>query len=144
MMKALCVFACLCLAVVATSKQGFAAGLNAEMTGYVQGLESQAKSQDKGFKAFDAERGKKIFFETHPNAKNGPISCSTCHTPDLKKSGKTLVGKTIDPLAPSANRNRLTNAKETEKWLTRNFKQVYGREGTAKEKGDVLKFIAAQ
>nr|WP_237754269.1 DUF1924 domain-containing protein [Geobacter sp. OR-1] len=62
----------------------------------------------------------------------------------MKKSGKTLVGKGIDPLAPSANKNRLVSVKETEKWLSRNFKQVYGREGTPREKGDVLKFISAQ
>lgn len=133
-----------CLVAALTPGLGRAAGLNAEMTKYVQGLEAQAKKQDNGFKGFDAERGKKIFFEVRPNDKSGTISCATCHTPDLKKSGKTLVGKAIEPLAPSANKKRLTDVKETEKWLTRNFKQVYGREGTAKEKGDVLKFISAQ
>jgi len=133
-----------CLAVAIFPGLGLAAGLNAEMTKFVQGLESQAKKQESGFKAFDPERGRKIFFEVRPNDKNGPISCATCHTSDLKKSGKTLVGKTIDPLAPSTNKARLTNVKETEKWLLRNFKQVYGREGTAREKGDVLMFINAQ
>jgi hypothetical protein len=54
------------------------------------------------------------------------------------------VGKTIDPLAPSVNQNSLTNVKKIKKWLLRNFKQVYGREGDAKEKGDVLMFINAQ
>ena len=135
--------AAICLAVAMTPALSPAAGFNAEMTKYMQSLESQAK-KESGFKGFDAERGKKLFFETRPNDKSGPISCATCHTSDLKKSGKTLVGKAIEPLAPSANPKRLTDVKETEKWLARNFKQVYGREGTAKEKGDVLTFISKQ
>jgi cytochrome c peroxidase len=138
------VITAVCLVAALTPGIGLAAGLNAEMTKYLQGLEAQAKKQESGFKGFDAERGKKLFYETRPNDKTGTISCATCHTPDLKKSGKTLVGKAIEPLAPSVNKKRLTDAKETEKWLTRNFKQVYGREGTAREKGDVLTFINAQ
>jgi hypothetical protein len=122
----------------------FSADFNPETKQFMQDLETQAKKQESTFKGFDPERGKKLFFEEHPNEKTGKISCATCHTSDLKKSGKTLVGKPIDPLAPSVNRNRLTNVKEIEKWLLRNFKQVYGREGTAKEKGDVLMFINIQ
>lgn len=136
-------FMAVCL-IAATPGFGRAAGFNPEMTKYVQGLETQAKKQEGGFKGFDAARGKKLFFDAQPNAKSGPLSCATCHTEDLKKSGKTLVGKVIPPLAPSTNKTRLTNVKETEKWLLRNFKQVYGREGTAREKGDVLMFINAQ
>jgi hypothetical protein len=54
------------------------------------------------------------------------------------------VGKPVDPLAPSVNRKRLTDVQEVEKWLLRNFKQVYNREGTAREKGDALVFINRQ
>lgn len=141
-MKVTSMISAVCLGALMTPALGIA-GFNAEMTKYVQGLETQAK-KESGFKGFNAERGKKLFFEVLPNAKSGTISCATCHTSDLKKSGKTLVGKAIEPLAPSANKKRLTDVKETEKWLARNFKQVYGREGTAREKGDVLTFIAAQ
>jgi hypothetical protein len=123
---------------------GLAAGLNAEMTKFVQGLEEQAKIEGSGFTGFDPERGRKIFFDERPNDKTGTIACATCHTADLKKAGKTLVGKVVEPLAPSVNKLRLTNAKDVEKWLLRNFKQVYGREGTAQEKGDALMFINAQ
>ncbi len=122
----------------------FSADFHAETKQFMQMLERQAKMQDSAFTGFDPERGKRIFFEEHPSEKLGKISCSTCHTADLKKSGKTLVGKTIEPLAPSINKKRLTDVKEIEKWLLRNFKQVYGREGTAKEKGDVLMFINTQ
>ncbi|MGC6761826.1 DUF1924 domain-containing protein, partial [Escherichia coli] len=34
--------------------------------------------------------------------------------------------------------NRFTNKAEIEKWLKRNFNDVYNREGTALEKGDVI------
>jgi len=143
-MKIQSVLTAACLMAVITPGLGGAAGFNPEMTKYLQGLEAQAKTQDSGFKGFDPERGKKIFLETRPAEKGGTISCVTCHTADLKKSGKTQVGKAITPLAPSVNKNRLISVKETEKWLGRNFKQVYGREGTAREKGDVLTFINAQ
>lgn len=132
------------LFIMIAPMSGVTADFNAETKKFMQELETQAKKQDRSFKGFDAERGKKLFLEEHPNEKTGKISCATCHTSDLKTSGKTLVGKTIDPLAPSINKKRLTDVKEVEKWLLRNFKQVYGREGTSREKGDVLTFINAQ
>jgi hypothetical protein len=46
--------------------------------------------------------------------------------------------------APSANPKSLTDVAEIKKWLKRNFNDVYGREGTAKEKGDVLTFLLKQ
>ena len=36
---------------------------------------------------------------------------------------------------------RLTDVNEIEKWLKRNFNDVYNREGTAMEKGDVITYI---
>jgi len=47
----------------------------------------------------------------------------------------------IEPLSPTTNPQRLTDVKEVTKWLRRNFKDVYNREGTATEKGDVLTYI---
>jgi cytochrome c peroxidase len=143
-MKVLYVITAVLFAVTISPDLGYSAGFNAEMTKYLQELEAQSKKQESGFKGFDAERGKKLFFEVKTNEKIGSISCATCHTPNLKNSGKTLVGKVIEPLAPSVNKNRLTDVKETKKWLARNFKQVYGREGTPREKGDVLTFISKQ
>lgn len=129
----------------ASSGVSFSASrFNPEMTAFVEGLEKQAHKDDSSFKGFDAERGRKIFFEEHPNEKLGKISCATCHTSNLKNQGKTTAGKAIEPLAPSANSKRLTNVKDVEKWLLRNFKQVLNREGTAHEKGDALMFISSQ
>ncbi|MFA7383927.1 MAG: DUF1924 domain-containing protein [Desulfurivibrionaceae bacterium] len=138
------VFIAVCLVVTIFQGVGLAAGLNPEMTKFVQGLEAQAKKEASGFTGFDYERGRRLFFDERPNDKTGTIACATCHTADLKKAGRTLVGKVIEPLAPSVNKLRLTNVKDVEKWLSRNFKQVYGREGTALEKGDALMFISAQ
>ena len=52
-----------------------------------------------------------------------------------------FTNKSIEPLSPTKNTNRLTNVKDVEKWLKRNFKDVYNRVGTAQEKGDVLYYI---
>jgi cytochrome c peroxidase len=124
---------------------GFAAAesFGPEAAAVVEALRKQAASEDASFADFSAERGKKIFFTEQPNDKHGKISCATCHTPDLKQKGRTLEGKTIEPLSPAVNKSRLTSATDIQKWLKRNFKQVFGREGSAREKGDVLIFINA-
>ncbi|MFA5352818.1 MAG: DUF1924 domain-containing protein [Thermodesulfovibrionales bacterium] len=130
--------AVLCLASVAS-----AASFNPEVSSYMKELEKTARQADPAFKGFDAKNGKNLFFQKHPNKEVGEIACSTCHTADLKKEGKNpKTGKVIEPLAPSVNKKRLTDVKEIQKWLRRNFKDVMGREGSAKEKGDVLTFIS--
>ena len=144
MARILFVFTGVSLFIIFTPVASFSADFNAETKQFIRELETQAKMQDSSFEGFDPERGRKIFFDEVPNEKLGKISCTTCHNSDLKMSGKTLVGKSIDPLAPSVNKNSLTNVKKITKWLLRNFKQVYGREGDAKEKGDVLMFINTQ
>lgn len=50
----------------------------------------------------------------------------------------------IEPLSPKANPTRLSETKTIEKWLRRNFNDVYIREGTAQEKGDVLTYILSK
>lgn len=138
------VFTGVSLFIMLTPVASFSADFNAETKQFMQELETQAKTQDKSFEGFDPERGRKIFFDEFPDEKLGKISCTTCHNSDLKESGKTPVGKSIEPLAPSVNKSSLTSVKKIKKWLLRNFKQVYGREGDAKEKGDVLMFINTQ
>lgn len=131
------------LMIMTASGISFAAAqFNPEISAYMKDLEKQARYEDPSFKGFDAERGKKIFSEEQPHKDNKNISCTTCHTNDLKKQGKNArTGKLIEPLAPSVNKKRLTSSKDIEKWIRRNFKDVYGREGTAREKGDILTFI---
>ncbi len=112
---------------------------------YMQKLYNAVKSSNSNFKGFSAKRGEKIFFSKHMGKRGKIISCASCHTDNIKNMGENIfTGKKIKPLSPKANAKRLTNVKNVKKWLRRNFKDVYKREGTPLEKGDVLTFIANQ
>lgn len=113
-----------------------------EVVQYMNELSKTAKVENSSFSGFDATRGKEIFTSTHTGKQGKPMACTSCHTTDLANSGKNaLTGKVIDPLSPRANPQRLTSTKDVTKWLKRNFMDVYAREGTAQEKGDVLTYI---
>ena len=115
---------------------------NTEYKNYMNELKNEEKLNDPKFSDFDANRGKEIFFSKH-KVDGSEISCASCHSNNLKQNGKNFkTNKTIEPLSPLANKLRLTSQKEMKKWLKRNFNDVYRREGTAKEKGDVLAFIS--
>lgn len=103
--------------------------------------EAQAKKVDKGFNGFSAENGKKFFLAERTSSKGEKESCSSCHTADPRKSGKTRAGKAIDPMAPSVNKERFTDKAKVEKWFKRNCKDVYERECTVQEKGDFIAFM---
>ena len=60
---------------------------------------------------------------------------------DPTREGRSDVGKTIAPLAPTANPQRFTDVSETEKWFHRNCRWVLGRTCTAQEKGDFITFL---
>ena len=120
----------------------FAASFNAPMQKYIDELKNQAKKSDSGFVDFSASAGEKIFTSKHIGKKGKSISCTSCHSLNLKANGRNIhTNKVLKPLAPSINSARLTVAKDVKKWLRRNFKDVYVRAGTAKEKGDVLYYI---
>lgn len=120
----------------------FAGTFNPEIQGYIDGLKQEVRKSDSSFTDFDVARGEQIFTSTHVGKKGKDISCTSCHTRDLRAKGKNVhTGKVLDPLAPSANPARLTKLKDVKKWLRRNFNDVYVREGTALEKGDVLYYI---
>ena len=114
----------------------------APLDDYLQTLEAQAKKENPNFQGFSAKRGEKIFTSTHIGKRGKKISCTSCHTRDLRATGENIfTGKKIKPLSPKANPKRLKDIKKVKKWLRRNFKDVYKREGTAQEKGDVLLYI---
>ncbi|MDH4944052.1 DUF1924 domain-containing protein [Sulfurimonas sp. C5] len=116
--------------------------LNPQMQEYIDSLKVQAKQQDPNFKGFDYKRGEKIFTTEHTGKKGKLISCVSCHTADLSKNGlNEHTNKIIEPLSPYANPQRFTKVREVKKWLRRNFNDVYKREGTALEKGDVIVYI---
>lgn len=131
--------ACLCACLLS------AASFNAPMSEYIAELKSEALKLDPNFKDFDALRGEKIFAAKHIGKNSQELSCQSCHGNDLKKEATNFfTNKTIAPLSPSANPSRLSDVKEVKKWLKRNFKDVYLREGTAIEKGDVLYYLIKQ
>ncbi len=109
---------------------------------YLVQLKKEAIAKDANFKGFDANRGKEIFTSKHIGKRGKKISCASCHTNNLLNYGENIfTGKKIKPLSPKANPKRLTDIKKVKKWLRRNFKDVYKREGTPQEKGDVLLYI---
>ena len=109
---------------------------------YLNSLKLEILKTNPDFKTFDAKRGEEIFSSKHMGKKGKEVSCETCHTTNLANSGENIfTGKTIEPLSPKANPKRLTDITEIEKWLKRNFNDVYNREGTSTEKGDVLTYI---
>ncbi|QKF83515.1 DUF1924 domain-containing protein [Halarcobacter ebronensis] len=112
---------------------------------YLTDLKNEVIKEKPNFKSFDIKRGEEIFTSKHIGKKGKEISCSSCHGVDLTKSHENFfTAKVIEPLSPNTNKKRLTQKKEIDKWLKRNFNDVYNREGTPKEKGDVLSFIMSK
>jgi hypothetical protein len=98
---------------------------------------SAAKQEVPGFRDFSAQRGEKFF-----HAKNGDQSCASCHTANPKAGGKHVkTGKLIEPLAPVANAQRLTDPAKVEKWFKRNCNDVLQRACSAEEKGDFVTWL---
>ena len=120
----------------------FNLGFSAVVDDYLNSLKQEVLQENPKFTGFDAKRGEEIFTSKHIGKKGKEISCTTCHTINLNNSGEnTFTGKNIEPLSPKANPKRFTDVKEIEKWMKRNFNDVYNREGTALEKGDVTTYI---
>jgi calcineurin-like phosphoesterase len=100
------------------------------------------KYKYEGASNFDIERGKKYWHTEVKNKDNDILSCGTCHGSDLGKSGKhRTTNKIIEPMAASVNKERFTDEKKMEKWFKRNCNDTWGRECTAQEKGDILKYL---
>lgn len=104
------------------------------------------KYQSEGANKFDANKGKSMWQEQHIQKKTGkPVSCATCHTTDLRKTGSHIrTGKLIEAMSTKTNPKRFQDTKNIEKWFKRNCKWTWGRECTAQEKGDFLVFFQSQ
>lgn len=95
-----------------------------------------------GAGAFSADRGRELWQREYRGEAGDPRACTSCHGADLTRSGRHVkTHKAIDPLAPSAQPQQLTDRKEIEKWFKRNCDWTLGRECTAQEKGDVLTYL---
>ncbi len=98
-----------------------------------------------GATGFSAQQGQKSWTKESKHESGKMMSCTACHGDDLSKEGKHYkTGKTIKPMAPSVNAERLTDAKKIEKWFRRNCNDVWSRKCTAQEKGDILMFLLSK
>lgn len=69
-------------------------------------------------------------------------SCAACHGINPGVAGKHVrTGKAIQPMAPAANPQRLTDAGKVEKWFKRNCKWTMGRACTAEEKSGFIAYL---
>lgn len=102
-------------------------------------LDSYAK---KAGAPASAERGQKFFTQRFQGSNNLFESCTDCHGSKPTARGKDAVSeKPIEPLAPAANRKRLTDPNKVDNYLRINCKDVVGRDCTAQEKADVLAWL---
>lgn len=86
------------------------------------------------------ERGKELFTKDFKQAMGW--TCSSCHTSDPTKRGQDQgQEKPMEPLAPSANPRRLTDATRVENAFSLNCPDVVGRKCTPQEKADVLAWL---
>jgi hypothetical protein len=101
-------------------------------------LEAEARRTTPAFGGFSPGRGQAFFTTRH----GGQWSCASCHTSDPRQPGRhAATGKTIAPLAPSANAERFSTPAKAEKWFRRNCNDVLDRACTPIEKGDVLAWL---
>lgn len=109
------------------------------------GYAAAAKAADPGFAGFSAERGHRLYLGPHPGGKPETNACAACHTPDPTAAGRHVrTGRSIEPMAVSANPARFTDAEEVEKRFGRDCKNVLGRSCTPLEKGDFITFLAGR
>ena len=113
-------------------------------TSAVEGLLKQYEAESAI--KFSAQAGNELWRKEFISPKTGVNhSCTTCHTANLSAAGKHVkTKKSIEPLAPSVNSERLMETKTIKKWLKRNCKWTLGRECTAEEKGNLLTYIQSQ
>jgi mono/diheme cytochrome c family protein len=83
-------------------------------------------------------RGQQLFTTRHGRE----WSCASCHGAVPTQAGKhASTGKPINAMAPAFNPERFTDAAKSEKWFHRNCNDVVGRECSAAEKADVLRWL---
>lgn len=102
--------------------------------------QQQAKQQNPAFSGFSAERGKALYYR-ESTASGKAMRCASCHTSDPRKPGKTPAFRTLEPFAPSITPARFSDVKKVEKWFLRNCDDVFKRECSPQEKGDLLSWI---
>lgn len=127
------------LAITAVLAAASQAALAQPGTALLDTYRAAALKEESGFRDFSAQRGETLF-----RARNGDMSCATCHSDNPKAVGKhAKTGKAIEALAPVANAQRLTDPAKVEKWFKRNCNDVLQRVCTAREKGDFVTWLVS-
>ena len=100
-------------------------------------FETAARAADPAFTPV-AARGAAFFKARHGT----DWSCASCHTDNPAAVGRhAATGKVIQPLAPAARPDRLTDPAKVDKWFRRNCGDVLNRECTPREKADVVAWL---
>lgn len=102
---------------------------------------TDAAAMQPGF-APSARRGESFFRQPFAVSDKMP-SCSSCHSEKPTQPGQHVVtGKTIKPMAISANSERFSDPAKVEKWFGRNCRDVVGRACSAAEKADFIAYLS--
>jgi hypothetical protein len=100
---------------------------------------TEAKRAQPDFVA-DSERGRS-FVSRDWGVSASLSSCASCHTERPGNPGRHAVtGKSITALSPATTPDRFSNPARVEKWFKRNCQEVLGRDCSAAEKADFIKF----
>ncbi len=119
-----------------------AAGNDTARAALLTGYAAQAKAQHPGFTGFSAERGRALYLGPHSGGSVDTPACAACHTATPTAAGRhNKTGRSIEPMATSANPSRFTDPAQVEKRFERDCPNVLGRACTALEKGDFITFL---
>lgn len=106
----------------------------------IDGYAAEAARQTSGYQP-SARRGAEFYARRFSVSDKMP-ACTACHTESPAQPGRHAVtGKAIKPLAPRAEAARFSDPAKTEKWFRRNCTEVLGRECSAAEKADFIRFL---
>jgi hypothetical protein len=103
--------------------------------------------QQAGVISTDGEQGKALWNKAFitEKSKGKERSCASCHGSNVRQNGEHIrTGKIIEPMATSVNAKRFTDTKKIKKWFKRNCKWTLGRECSAQEQADILKYLITQ
>lgn len=117
--------------------------LNAEMSGLLSSLVAQVKKTSPSFTP-SVDEGRKFYLSRHAHKESKEErSCATCHTESPVNKGKTQVGKVIEPMMSSVNKDRFTDTAKVNKWFKRNCAWVLERECTPSEKANFITYLTS-
>jgi hypothetical protein len=101
---------------------------------------AEAARQSPGFQP-SARRGADFYARRFAVSDKMP-ACTSCHTDSPAQAGRHAVtGKAIKPLSPRVEVARFTDPAKAEKWFRRNCTEVLGRECSAAEKADFVRYL---